>query len=244
VSRMVVAFSVAALMLAGCFRSHLDPERQPTNVLIVLDRSGSMGHPWDERSKWDAANDALVGAIEAEDKELRVGTLLFPEPGADACGVREPDGAIELTPADDFVRSRREGSWVDPGGSTPMEAAFRTVDATIDRVADEGLLEYERFLVLLLTDGVPNCDSDEEVLRDLAAGWRARGVEVHALGLPGSEEASELLRSISTSTTTVDRGERGEEPTGRGGAASGGGDSGHREPEDPDDLEEDVGALI
>jgi hypothetical protein len=58
---------------------------QPLTVLVIMDKSGSMGEFWDERTKWQVANDAFAQAIEGVLDNLTIGAILFPEP--DGCTV-------------------------------------------------------------------------------------------------------------------------------------------------------------
>jgi Mg-chelatase subunit ChlD len=83
-----------------------------------------------------------------------------------------------------------------PDGNTPLELAFRVADGAIQVARDGGLLE-QRFIVLLLTDGEPNCNSDLGVVTSLAAKWHEQGITTYVFGLPGSEGASAVLDSIA-----------------------------------------------
>jgi Mg-chelatase subunit ChlD len=91
-------------------------------------------------------------------------------------------------------------SWVlgglAPEGGTPLAQAFLAADVAIAEAGERRLLD-ERFRVVLLTDGEPNCDGDATLLTELPAKWHERGVETVVLGLPGSHEAAALLDAIA-----------------------------------------------
>ena len=90
----------------------------------------------------------------------------------------------------------------------------------------DGLLNNRRPLVMLLTDGEPNCATNMNVVEAMAAHWLKRGIPTYVLGLPGSEGAQNVLERIATAggthsgTQTVIR------------------------PDDPSELEDDIAAII
>jgi Mg-chelatase subunit ChlD len=59
-----------------------------------------------------------------------------------------------------------------------------------------GLLE-DRFNVVVITDGEPNCDGNNALLTALPSKWHELGVATVVLGLPGSSQAEALLDSIA-----------------------------------------------
>lgn len=172
-------------------------------LLVIFDKSGSMAAPWDLRDKWQAASDAMIAGMAPYLDNLTIGAILFPKP--DECQVAPFDAAEQIG----FVSGRQFVSeWVEsaclnqPNGGTPMELAFNVADGAIRQASELGLLE-ERFRVLLVTDGEPNCESVPERLPMMAERWRAElGVETWVIGLPGSEQAAALLDSIAASGGT------------------------------------------
>jgi len=166
-------------------------------LLVVFDRSGSMGSLWDERTRWQVANEALMKAIEGVIDNLTLAAILFPEPGD--CAVAEVSAESQL----DFLPGRQFASaWQEsvlpraPGGSTPLELSFRAADQAIARAAELGLLS-DRFRVVLVTDGEPTCSDDPQIITSLAAAWHERGIETCVMGLPGSAAAHDLLDDIA-----------------------------------------------
>ncbi|HEY3449569.1 MAG TPA: thrombospondin type 3 repeat-containing protein [Myxococcales bacterium] len=127
--------------------------RQEPDVLIVLDRSGSMdqgGSP----SKWDQAVGALDSLADNMWDDLRLGLAMFSGSGiCSAPDLRLPLG--EHTAA----QIKQTYSTVNPGGYTPAALALQTVHSSrwLTDAADP-LSAQRRKGVLLVTDGQPNCD--------------------------------------------------------------------------------------
>src|SRR5690606_29865636 len=86
-----------------------------------------------------------------------------------------------------------------PSGGTPLGAAFEQANDVIEELEPYGMLPpTRRFRVAIVTDGKPNCGTDEDRVLFLASDWASRGIEISVIGLPGSEEASEFLTRLST----------------------------------------------
>ncbi len=164
-------------------------------LLIVFDNSGSMLDCWDGKTRWEHANHALRAAIEPAQHSLNVGAIRFP---ADSQCVVEPfespnQFAFDVGYA--FLDAWEAGARY-PNGGTPLAAAMIEADKAIQNAADAGLLE-ERFRVVIITDGEPNCEGSPNLLTTLPRAWRAQGVETRVLGLPGSDGAAALLQDIA-----------------------------------------------
>jgi hypothetical protein len=135
---------------------------------------------------------------------LTIGAILFPKP--DACEVAPFDDAAQIAfvPGHSFVSEWVESACLNqPNGSTPMELAFQMADQAIEQAGELGLLE-DRFRVVLVTDGEPNCETRPQLLPEYADAWhREFGVETWVIGLPGSETAAALLDSIALAGGTT-----------------------------------------
>lgn len=166
-------------------------------LLVVFDKSGSMDQGWDERSKWQVANDALMKAIEPVVDNLTIGALFFPQPGD--CSVAPLESSLQMS----YAPGRRFAShWLEtastraPNGSTPLELAMVQADLALEQACEHGLLA-DRFRVVLLTDGEPTCGDDLQAVVQLSAEWHRLGVETWVMGLPGSDAATKLLDAIA-----------------------------------------------
>ena len=137
--------------------------RRP-NVLLLLDRSGSMADPPPDASwsKWEAVETALKGALADLEGSLNLGLLLLPSApeGADPlCQV--PEGADAITVAvgggpetwEAFAAALQLN---EPGGGTPMAAALERAREYFASGAGAELVGPR--YVLLVTDGGPNCN--------------------------------------------------------------------------------------
>jgi hypothetical protein len=158
--------------LDECGITSVEASYSAANVLLVIDKSGSMDDQPEgfELKKWDALKTALEPALQAVAEEMSFGLLLYPY-GADTeipldcfegcCEVPESADAIRvgIEPGASSVQNVMAAlDDTSPGGGTPTAAALA---AALDYfTAGEGAaLEGDRF-VLLATDGGPNCDID------------------------------------------------------------------------------------
>ena len=124
----------------------------PPNVLVVLDRSGSMDNelPSNER-KWDVAVDAISSLVLAFDDRIRFGIGTFPE-GDNNCET----GRLRLPVADAGGAAVATYVQMDApeGDGTPIAASLTAITAEEAALRDS---TRENF-VLLVTDGAENCD--------------------------------------------------------------------------------------
>ncbi|HEY3498050.1 MAG TPA: vWA domain-containing protein, partial [Polyangiaceae bacterium] len=181
---------------AGGERVDLELGAGDLTMLVVFDKSGSMAAGWDQRSKWQVANEAFMKAIADVLDNLTIGAIFFPIPGD--CTVAELDSGLQLAfePGRTFLSTWQEDATRAPDGSTPLELALRTADVAVSRARELGLLE-DRFRVVLVTDGEPTCGDDAAAMVALAGSWFELGVETWVMGLPGSAGATELLDAIA-----------------------------------------------
>lgn len=176
------------------------------NVLLLVDRSGSMAEPSDCGedtcpSKWDQLRG--LGVYLEEAKGLaRLGLAMFPSPEEGSCSVRS-SLRVPLTDDPDVDEQiLAEATRVRPGGSTPVAAALDEMG----RVG--GLDDPERDNILLvLTDGQPNCacsvgetlcERNEAVAAVERIAGREVPVDVDIIGFGASaREADETLTAMA-----------------------------------------------
>lgn len=164
-------------------------------LLVIFDNSGSMAECWDGKTRWEHAIDALRAAIEPAQHSLRVGAIRFPGDGQCAVAPFSSSRQFAFGLGHEFL-AEWDARVAYPTGGTPLAAAMVEANKAIQDAAAAGLLE-ERFRVVILTDGEPNCDGSLSLLTALPAAWRTLGVETYVLGLPGSHSAATLLQSIA-----------------------------------------------
>lgn len=177
--------------------------RQPADVLLVLDRSGSMNYSIDENCSCDpTANPKVVCADTTHCQTrwaslataldttlsdaffLRWGLKLFASPNADACRVTS---GVEVPPTANAAQAIHSViAAVTPAGETPTAAAITTAAAYLDSQADSGVK-----IIVLATDGQPNCagfsgsvyEDDVDGTRDAIALAFKAGYLVYVIGI-------------------------------------------------------------
>jgi hypothetical protein len=180
----------------------IPPSTGPLTVLVIMDKSGSMSTNWDQRSRWQVANEAFSKAIEGVLDNLTIGAILFPQP--DGCSVAPLSSGKQFAfePGRSFAEHWQATlSTRAPQGSTPLGRAFQEADFHIEKACNDGLLDG-RFRVIILTDGEPTCSEDPDLFTRLPREWRLLGIHTLVFGLPGSQSAADLLDAIAGSGGT------------------------------------------
>jgi hypothetical protein len=148
---------------AGCGDEEIAAIVDVPRLYFVLDRSGSMSEalPGQSRSKWQAAQTAVVTLLRAIGHRVEYGAATFPG-SANSC-----DAGRQLMP---FTRgdapnptSNRNGpnlqhlvdrlSLIEPDGGTPVAATLAALRPVLEGSSS-------RTYVILATDGAPNCNPD------------------------------------------------------------------------------------
>jgi hypothetical protein len=149
-----------------CGNTFLQATNDPPNIYFVIDRSGSMQEIVDGRVKYDAVASASVALVRRLGSQVNVGAAVFPgqvnadegcTTGAEVFPTRPGDplatGACtidgEVTRA--FSRSISIPSGSMPLGGTPTAATLNRLLPTLASLRG-------RTVVLLATDGGPNCN--------------------------------------------------------------------------------------
>ncbi|MDB4929517.1 MAG: uncharacterized protein JWM10_2001 [Myxococcaceae bacterium] len=138
---------------ASCMTTTADARRLPVNLLIVLDRSGSMS----DNGKWVAAQSGLRTLLGRLDGGIRVGLTMFPAPAGAGSADRATTYASPLVPIAPLSANRaRLISTLDdasPGGNTPMNCATEGSRSYYDAFTMDGSRN-----VILITDGQPTSE--------------------------------------------------------------------------------------
>ncbi len=169
--------------LGNCGGSSVQAELKKVNLLLVIDKSGSMTDQPDgfDQDKWEAMRLALGEALEATSDKLDIGLLLYPYAplrtipvdcesnccevpgGASAVNIPIDAGTESVPKILDLLDS------TPPGGGTPTALAL----ARAREYFTEGLgadLEGDKY-VLLATDGGPNCNEENTCDRTRCTPW-------------------------------------------------------------------------
>ena len=142
---------------ANCGITTITTTKQPADVLIVQDKSGSMDQdPTGANcntagcSKWDQIIPPINQTVMATQADVRWGLKFFPDPGANGCQVNNT--ALVAPAPNNAMPIATAIAGVMPGGSTPTRTAINNAVAYLNGNGDTNP-KY----ILLATDGLPNC---------------------------------------------------------------------------------------
>jgi hypothetical protein len=149
---------------ANCGTQTSNMSQQPADLLLLLDRSGSMGDdiasnntcggrnaPANCTARWPTMTTALTQVLTSSPAGVQWGLKFFTSPNGGSCGVNA--GADVAVGANTAAQIQTAIGRTSPGSQTPTTAAVNAAAAYLQTVND-GLVHY----ILLATDGQPNCD--------------------------------------------------------------------------------------
>ncbi len=202
----------------GCGNSEFAATLVKPNMLVLLDRSGSMNEcvSGDVPSKWDEALGAIQRVIGDHSDTIRFGLSTYPHmcSSTNACsGTCDSGyctnscnrsnncqaGEVDVAVGDGSgtaIESSLSGNF--PGGYTPTGKTLRTIGAT---PADYGLpapgdTVQRANYILLVTDGEPNCDGTNASYKVNSAiatlGALANPIETYVVGFGFSTVSTNL----------------------------------------------------
>ena len=143
-----------------CVPGHFTLVRGTTEVMFVIDRSGSMAlnldGSMDPPRRWDVLHDALAVTLPPFESSIEMGAYAFP---------RRFDGSMarscDVTRTIDVATAPRNANGVlsiltttDPWGATPTAAAIMQAGSVL---APRASLDHS-VAIVLSTDGGPNCN--------------------------------------------------------------------------------------
>jgi hypothetical protein len=166
---------------SGCTQSD-----DPPDILIVLDRSGSMGGG---PSKWSLAASAVNALVSTFEGEIRFGLILFPV--GSSCG-----GGTVSVPIGDSTSSAIASalSSVLPMGDSPIAGSLQNASSYL-----KGIDPGKEKQVLLVTDGGETCGGDPVYQVKALQGAK---VETYVVGF-GSGVDHALLNSLALAGGTA-----------------------------------------
>ncbi|HMJ57371.1 MAG TPA: vWA domain-containing protein [Polyangiaceae bacterium] len=202
----------------GCASSTVKADLLPSNLLFVIDRSGSMNcnlppvtsssacEAKPERadpmrpSKWEIIRDALKSSFASLPSTASAGISYFSND--DECGVQSaPSVAVKAVDATQIAALNASLDAMKPAGGTPV------VGATIlgyKHLHQQLNLTGNDFLVLL-TDGSESCTPADVtgLVSTQVPNALSVGIRTFSIGVPGSEAARGLLSQIAFAGDTA-----------------------------------------
>lgn len=142
----------------NCGFQRFEPKRVPADVVLVLDRSGSMKEEPSgsdtSMSKWEIVVPAVAEVVSGTASVVNWGLKSFPEGEGSECATGSVTDAIDVSIADDSAaRVVTAMQSIQPeGNGTPTGDAIRAAVTYARSVADG----HKKYL-LLATDGEPSC---------------------------------------------------------------------------------------
>jgi hypothetical protein len=171
--------------------------KQSGNILVVFDRSLTMSTDWNGSPRYLAAGNALIDAITPLQDQLTVGGVFFPS-GFLSCTVSDITASdqINFMPAAQFITTL-PNQFVAILGLTPIEASIIAANGALSSATLKG-----NTVVVLMTDGEPDCQDNMDNANSVVAGWAAKGIKTYVVGLPGSAAADAILYQLAQSGGT------------------------------------------
>ena len=125
------------------------------NVYFVLDRSGSMGEKVGDQTRYDLVHLGAVSMVSELGSLINVGAALFPHGNiaADACTDGGEVMSVVTGGTEEVIEEFAFKTNVVPNGGTPIAA-------TLDKLRPMLASLEGHTVVLLLTDGGPNCNDE------------------------------------------------------------------------------------
>ena len=147
---------------ANCGVQTQNPKAKAVDLLLVLDRSSSMGYDLASDTncsagsttctqRWATVTTSLQQVLAATPASVQWGLKLFTSPKGSTCTVNA--GADVAVGPNSATQIQSTMTGTSPGNQTPTKAAVNAAVAYFGTVND-GLDHY----ILLATDGQPNCD--------------------------------------------------------------------------------------
>ncbi|MEX0285697.1 MAG: VWA domain-containing protein [Paracoccaceae bacterium] len=187
-------FRTVFLLLTACWLAGLPQNVQAQSaerqkVILVLDASGSMWGQIDGVSKIEIARAQIGDMLGTWDADTDLGLMAYGHRQKGAC--EDIELVVEPGPlnADAF---RASVNAISPKGKTPLSDAVR-------QAAEAMRFTEERATVILLSDGLENCQADPCAL---AAELEGQGIDftAHVIGFDVAETEAEELSCLAEET--------------------------------------------
>ncbi len=151
-----------------CEEQMISNQRVPPDMLIVLDKSGSMGPLGNPQGidRWSGSVEALEAITAELEADIKFGLMTYPAAGVSpipgfplpaTCGIGMLD--VPIGPNNAGAIANALGAMM-PNGGTPTAGTLEAAKEVIDTTVSPDTVVGAKF-VLLVTDGAPNCRDGE-----------------------------------------------------------------------------------
>ena len=187
-----------AVMNGECARQDFNLNRRPAEILILLDRSGSMKErPSGSSSsdtKWSLVVPAVNEVVTATDASVSWGLKAFPEGEGDECIAASVTDAVPvpIAPTNAAAVTGHVTSLTPEGNGTPTGDAIKAAVTYLKSLTDPN----PKF-ILLATDGEPSCAGTSE------DSGRARTYAVQAVTDAASAGFKTVVVGVATTKSSA-----------------------------------------
>jgi Mg-chelatase subunit ChlD len=185
-----ILFAGALGMISSNF-AHAQDGAHQSDLMIVLDGSGSMWGQIDERTKIEIARETLSQVLEEATTEMNIGMIAYGHRERGACG--DIELLVPVTPAAQSVSQIiSAASNLQPKGKTPLSDAVRMAAETMRYTENAAT-------VVLVTDGIETCNADPCAL---ASELEAAGIDftTHVVGFGLSADEGQQVQCLADIT--------------------------------------------
>jgi hypothetical protein len=168
-----------------------------SNMLIALDKSGSMADQIQGVSKWNIARTAINAVTQQYDAQIHFGLIMFPAGNTNATECAVPQVSVTVGPNNHTpIASAMDGG--APGGKTPIGGVLNACGA-VPELADTSRAEY----VMLVTDGMETCNGNG--INAAAQNYATKGIKTFVVGF-GADVDPNALSGIADAGHTARNG--------------------------------------
>jgi len=180
--------TTAAVSALSALSLPLSAQAAPSDILFILDGSGSMWGQIDAKAKIETAKTTMANLLDSTPADARIGLMTYGTTSKKSCTdvtVLNPVGA-------DRGSIKRSVAGLTPLGKTPIDLALAMGVKTL---ADTEPVDTQKSVVLI-SDGIETCDGDPCSVAGLA---KSAGVamKVHVVGFDVDQDARAQLECIA-----------------------------------------------
>jgi hypothetical protein len=187
------------VMNGECAQQDFNLSRRPAQILILLDRSGSMkekpsGSDNSDETKWSLVVPGVNEVVTATDASVSWGLKVFPEGEGSECIAASVTSAIPvpIAPANAAAVTAQITGTTPEGNGTPTGDAIKAAVTYLKSLTDPN----PKF-ILLATDGEPSCAGTSE------GGTNARRYAVEAVAEAAAAGIKTVVVGVATTKSSA-----------------------------------------